>query len=98
MALVAWHAQVLVFHDVLLDNCGSRVLPFGLPNGVLVHVSLGNVPVVAWNVAGHLRASNAQIVVFIILFLVAVVELGSWVRAVGTECSLGFGVIERSLR
>jgi phage shock protein PspC (stress-responsive transcriptional regulator) len=73
VALVAWHTQVLVFDNVLLDNGLPGGVALGLSDSFGVQVSLWNVAIIAWNVIGDLSTSLTEFIIFIILLLVVLI-------------------------
>ena len=58
VAQVPWDLHRLVLNDVLLNNGSSNIGASGLLPSQLIHISLGDEPIVAGNVRSYLRGSN----------------------------------------
>jgi len=97
VTLVSWYAQVLVFYNILFDDGLSSSLRCWLVQGLLIQVGLWDIAIVTWDVASDLGSSNAQFIVFIILFIMIFIKFRSWIWSISSKSSLGFSVVELSL-
>ena len=58
VARIAWNLNLIVLHDVLLDDCLPLLLAFTLPNSTWVDVSLGEEAAVAREVIRHFSRAH----------------------------------------
>ena len=94
---VAWHFDLVVLNDVLLDNGVSIAEGRSLCNGIVVEVSLGDETIVAWDVSCSFCGSHGELVVLVALRLSIRGKLDARVVTVGADGSLELGLIVAAL-
>ena len=98
MSGVAWHFDLVVLNDVLLDDRVSGTEGGRLLDSTAVKVRLRDESVVAWDMRGRLRRSNGQLVVLVALGLRVTGQLVAGVVPMRTDRRLELGVEVASLR
>ena len=64
---VAWNSYILVFYDILFDDCHSCCFSCGLWVGPNICICGWDEAVVPWDVLGHLSSSYGQFVLLVAL-------------------------------
>ena len=95
---VAWHFDLVVLNDVLLDDRVPGTEGGRLLDSTAVKVRLRDESVVAWDMRGRLRRSNGQLVVLVALGLRITGQLVAGVVPMRTDRRLELGVEVASLR
>lgn len=68
MAIVPWNFNMLVFNDVLLNDCFSQFGAIGLLDSLFIYLSVWNESTIPWDVFCNLLGSNWHFVMHIIKF------------------------------
>jgi hypothetical protein len=68
VARVAWHEDVVVLVQVVFYEGCTRLLAFALLEGAACCLRYWQEALVAWDVLGHLRAAEFQLVFYLWLF------------------------------
>jgi len=97
VSFVSRELHLIIFNDVLFNDCVSFVHTLSMGNSSRIYICPGDESIVSWDVTSSLCCSNSKIMEFIFLFGMGCVEFFSGILAIGAVGDVVFGLEETSL-